>query len=213
MSKLDILQTSCSKHAGDEHHDDTGARIGMWLFLFSEFMLFGVLFVIYAVYRAKYAADFHHAAQELNLSLGSFNTFVLLTSSLTMVLSLASLQRRDKDLSLSFLIATICLGVLFLLNKFFEWREHYHEGLFPGMPQLEQLAKGEGLFYYLYYIMTGLHGIHVVAGIIALTVMLVLEAQDKITSERYLWLDNTGLYWHMVDIVWIFLLPLFYVIT
>jgi cytochrome c oxidase subunit III len=198
---------------GCEPGDETGARIGMWLFLFSELMFFGVLFIIYSVYRAMYADEFHTASRELNLALGSFNTFVLLTSSLTMVLSLAALQRRDRELSICLLASTICLGGLFLLNKFFEWREDFLHGFFPGLDSFDKLSHGQFLFFNLYFLMTGLHGLHVIAGMTALSVMLILVARGRITPERYLLLDNTGLYWHLVDVIWIFLLPLFYVIT
>ena len=197
----------------DTHQDDTAARIGMWLFLFSELMLFGVLFLIYAVYRAMYSDSFHTAARELNLAMGSFNTFVLLTSSLTMVLSLAALQRRDRDLAICFLVSTIGLGGIFLLNKFFEWREDFLHGIFPGLDSFAELPHGEFLFFNLYFLMTGLHGLHVVAGLTALSVMLLLLIKGRVNAERFLLLDNTGLYWHLVDIIWIFLLPLFYVIT
>ena len=145
--------------------------------------------------------------------MGSFNTFVLLTSSLTMVLSIAALQRRDKQHSLCFLLCTICLGVLFLFNKFFEWTEKFHHGIYPNSEHLQQLPQGEAVFYGLYFVMTGIHGLHVVAGVVLLSVMFVLVAIDKINPDRYVALDNSGLYWHLVDVIWIFLLPLFYVTT
>lgn len=193
--------------------DDTASRLGMWLFLFTEFMLFGVMFLIYAVYRANYSRDFHQASLTLDISLGSFNTFVLLTSSLTMVLCITAMLKRDRELSISFLLATIVLGVLFLVNKFFEWREKFHHGLFPGSEHFADLAPGQGLFYTLYFIMTGIHGLHIVAGVVLLAMMLVLICRGRITAERYVLLDNAGLYWHLVDIIWIFLLPLFYLAT
>lgn len=210
MQEEEITDESCGE---SEHGDETAGRIGMWLFLFSELMLFGVLFIIYSVYRAMNADEFHAASRQLNLALGSFNTFVLLTSSLTMVLSLGALQRRDKELSICFLISTISLGGLFLLNKFFEWREDFLHGIFPGLDPFAKLSHGRFLFFNLYFLMTGLHGLHVAAGMTALTVMLVFVVRGRITAEHYLALDNTGLYWHLVDIIWIFLLPLFYVIA
>lgn len=196
-----------------EHRDDVAGRTGMWLFLFTEIMLFGALFIAYAVYRANYSVEFHASALHLNLAFGSFNTFVLLTSSLTMVLSITALRRNDRDLSICFLLSTIGLGLLFMVNKFFEWREKYHHGLFPGLEEITKLPHGESLFYYLYFVMTGLHGLHVLAGVTLLTVMLIWLIQGKFTPDRYLALDNSGLYWHLVDLVWIFLLPLFYVAT
>ena len=207
-------QESVIPQQGHTEHDDAfGSRIGMWLFLFTELMLFGVLFLIYAVYRASYSRDFHEAARELDIAMGSFNTFVLLTSSLTMALSIESLRRRDRDLSLSFLLSTIILGALFLINKFFEWRVKFAHGLYPGSKHLADSSHGHSLFYNLYFVMTGLHGLHVIAGVALLTVMLVLLVRNRITPERYLMLDNSGLYWHLVDLIWIFLLPLFYLAT
>ncbi|MDC0357780.1 cytochrome c oxidase subunit 3 family protein [Oligoflexia bacterium] len=215
MSSMDGSTTAqeLSSTGHEEHRDDTGAKLGMWLFLFTELMLFGVLFIIYAVYRAEYSRDFHHAAQQLDVALGSFNTFVLLTSSLTMVLSISALQKKDKDLSICFLLSTICLGLLFMVNKFFEWNAKISHGIYPSSDHLAEMPHGEQIFYGLYFIMTGLHGLHVVAGVVLLSVMLLFLARDKITSERFVMLENSGLYWHLVDLVWIFLLPLFYLTT
>jgi cytochrome c oxidase subunit III len=193
--------------------DHIGARMGMWLFLFSELMLFGALFIIYSVYRAMNVEEFHAAGHELNLAMGSFNTFVLLTSSFTMALSIAALQKRDRELSICFLLSTICLAVLFMFNKFFEWREDYLRGIFPGLESYAKLPHGRSLFYDLYFVMTGLHGLHVIAGAGVLTWALIRLVRGQITPERYTLLDNAGLYWHLVDVIWIFLLPLFYVIT
>lgn len=206
--------TAHAPHAGaHEHRDDVGAKLAMWLFLFTELMLFGMLFLIYAVYRSIYGEDFHRAALELNVALGSFNTFVLLTSSLTMALSIAALQRRDKNLSMAFLLSTIVLGALFMVNKYFEWSAKIHHGLYPESERMEALPHGEQLFFGLYYTMTGLHGLHVLAGMALLSVMLYFVAREKIRPDRHVMLENSGLYWHLVDLIWIFLLPLFYVTT
>ncbi|MBE7560248.1 cytochrome c oxidase subunit 3 family protein [bacterium] len=196
-----------------EHRDDTAAKIGMWLFLFTELMLFGILFLVYAVYRSIYSEDFHHAALELNVALGSFNTFVLLTSSMTMAMSIAALQKRDKNLSMVLLLATIVLGALFMVNKYFEWGAKIHHGLYPASEHMRTLPHGEQLFYGLYYTMTGLHGLHVLAGMGLLSLMLYFVVRDKIRPDRHVMLENSGLYWHLVDLIWIFLLPLFYVTT
>ena len=213
MSDSAIVQLSRNGGQPAHHQDDTAGRIGMWLFLFSELMLFGVMFIVYAVFRSAYSRDFHSAAAQLNLAMGSFNTFVLITSSLTMVLGLTALQRHDRDLSICMLLSTIGLGCLFLINKFFEWREKFSHGLFPGMQHLEQLPPGQQLFFQLYFVMTGIHGLHVMIGVLLLGVMLVLAVRGRISAERFLALDNCGLYWHLVDVIWIFLLPLFYVVT
>ncbi len=197
----------------EKHRDIQGAKIGMWLFLFTELLLFAGLFLIYSVYRYLHTADFHRAGLETHTLLGTLNTMVLLTSSLTMVLSIAAIQRGKKWLSVSFLSSTITLGFVFLIVKYFEWSSEIFNGVYPGSAALLSRSNGEILFFGLYYTMTGLHGIHVIAGMIVLTFMLVFILRNKITSDDYIKLENAGLYWHLVDIIWIFLFPLFYLIN
>ncbi len=164
----------------NEHRDYTGAKIGMWLFLFTEVLLFGGLFLVYSVYRDAHTADFHVAAQELSTVIGAINTVILLTSSLTMALSISALQRSQKMKSALLQAATVILGVAFLINKYFEWSEHIHHGFYPGSTEL--LAKGHGqvLFFGLYYVMTGIHGLHVLIGIGLIASMFVLTLREKI---------------------------------
>jgi cytochrome c oxidase subunit 3 len=197
----------------ETHRDDTGSKIGMWLFLLSEILLFGGLFILYSTYRYKNPIEFHLAAWELNRVLGTLNTLILLTSSLTMVLSISSIQKGNRRGSASFLMATIFLGLLFLIIKYAEWATKIGHGIYPNSPRLLGRSKGEILFYGLYYSMTGLHGLHVVVGILVLSVMLFLMMKGKINENRFIPLENSGLYWHLVDIIWIFLFPLFYLIT
>ena len=185
----------------------------MWLFLLSEILLFGGLFILYSTYRYKNPIEFHLAAWELNRVLGTLNTLILLTSSLTMVLSISSIQKGNRKGSASFLMATIFLGLLFLIIKYAEWTAKIGHGIYPNSPRLLGRSKGEILFYGLYYSMTGLHGLHVVVGILVLSVMLFLMMKGKINENRFIPLENSGLYWHLVDIIWIFLFPLFYLIT
>jgi cytochrome c oxidase subunit 3 len=192
------------------HRDPLGAKTGMWLFLFTEVLLFGGLFVIYAVYRQQHGADFHEAAYELNKYLGVTNTFVLLTSSLTMVLSVGSLQRGLTARAQRWLGATFALACTFLVIKYFEWSAKYHHHIFPGQEHLKELPHGQDLFYNLYFMMTGLHGIHVVIGMIVMAVVFLRIRAGAITAARHGALEYTGLYWHLVDLVWVFLLPLFY---
>ena len=197
----------------ETHRDYTGAKIGMWLFLLSEILLFGGLFILYSTYRYKNPIEFHLAAWELNRVLGTLNTLILLTSSLTMVLSISSIQKGNRRGSASFLMATIFLGLLFLIIKYAEWTAKIEHGIYPNSPRLLGRSKGEILFYGLYYSMTGLHGLHVVVGILVLSVMLFLMMKGKINENRFIPLENSGLYWHLVDIIWIFLFPLYYLIT
>ncbi len=200
-------------HASDKHFDYTGSKLGMWLFLFTEILLFGGLFLVYAVYRAQYAQDFHTAAQGLSTTLGAINTIILLTSSLTMAMSIVALRQGKKSSSIVYQTATLLFGLTFLVNKYFEWSGHIHEGIYPNSPVLLSRGHGEILFYGLYYVMTGLHGIHVVIGMAALAVILSFTMRGAVSSENFNKLENAGLYWHLVDIIWIYLFPLFYLIT
>lgn len=195
------------------HRDDVGSRMGMWLFLFTELLLFGGMFLLYSVYRFQHADEFHIAAKELNTILGAFNTAVLLTSSLTMALSIVAIQRGQKLLSIFLQIITIVLALFFLVNKYFEWTAKFHHGIYPGSEQLLSKSSGEILFFGLYYVMTGLHGVHVIVGMFLIAVMTRMTRRDIITKDSYVRLENAGLYWHLVDIIWIFLFPLFYLIT
>ncbi len=196
-----------------EAGDDTGARLGMWLFILSEILLFGGMFILYSAYRYKNPVDFHHASRELEVLLGTFNTLILVTSSLSMAASIAAVQKGQRRLSMVLLMATIALGLFFLANKGIEWGTKIEHGIYPNSPALLTRAKGEVLFFGLYYVMTGLHGLHVLVGVCILCGMLIFIAKDKINRMRFVPLENSGLYWHLVDIIWIFLYPLFYLIT
>lgn len=194
------------------HRDDDGAKIGMWLFLFTELILFGGMFLVYAVYRFQYRDFFALASKELDVLVGLINTLILLTSSLTMAMSITALRRDNKKLSLLFLSTTILFALLFLVNKYFEWSAKFHHGLFPGSNELLSLPKGEIIYFGLYYVMTGLHALHVIIGLIILTFMFFYVKSGKVNKDYYIMLENSGLYWHLVDIIWIFLFPLFYLI-
>lgn len=205
---------STQEHAIEHvHRDDIASRMGMWLFLFTELLLFGGMFFLYSVYRFMHQEDFHIAAKELNTLIGTFNTAILLTSSLTMALSITAIQRNNRKLSIFFQAITILLAIGFLVNKYFEWSTKFHHGIYPGSEEL--LAKGSGqiLFFGLYYVMTGLHGLHVIIGMVLISIMTRLTSKKVINHENYVKLEAAGLYWHLVDIIWIFLFPLFYLIT
>ena len=232
-----------SDAAVHEYHPDVkGSKIGMWLFLFTELLLFGGMFLLYSIYRAKNTGDFHYASLNLDLVTGAINTVILLTSSLTMVLAIGMLERRDRKRSLYFLLITIVLGLVFLVNKYFEWSHKIHHGIYPGSVELTGRTSGENLFYALYFLMTGLHGLHVIAGLVVLgfmakmvtapsrqsvpvtaltpdaragatTVLVEYAEHDALDQQKLIRLENAGLYWHLVDVIWIFLFPLFYLIS
>ncbi len=197
----------------ENHRDYLGAKLGMWLFLFTEILLFGGMFLVYAVYRQMHAADFHSAGMEMSLALGAANTVILLTSSLTMVLAIVEMKKGQVRHSILFQGATIALGIVFLLNKYVEWSDHIRHGLYPNSPELLALSHGKILFFGLYYVMTGIHAVHVTIGLGIIGFMTLLTARGTITSSDYVKLENAGLFWHLVDVIWIYLFPLFYLIT
>lgn len=205
MEKTEIV------HIGHER-DIEGAKMGMWIFLFTEMLLFGGLFLLYSVYRTKYSAEFHGSAAGLDVILGTVNTIILLTSSLTMALSLSAIQKGQRGLSSLFQGMTVLLGIIFLINKYLEWSAHIHHGIYPDSPVLLAMKRGEIIFFSLYFVMTGIHGLHVLIGAGVIAGTAVFTAQGKLRHDNFVMLENTGLYWHFVDIIWIYLFPLFYLI-
>jgi len=193
--------------------DYEGKKIGMWMFLFTELLFFGGMFLLYSVFRYRFASEFHTAAKDENIVLGSVNTFMLLTSSFAIALAISAMRKGKSRLSSFLQLATIGMGITFLVIKYFEWGTKIAQGLYPNSPVLLKKSQGEILFFGLYYVMTGIHGLHVLIGIIVITFMLVFTIRKKITMENSIKLENTGLYWHFVDIIWIYLFPLFYLIT
>jgi cytochrome c oxidase subunit III len=193
--------------------DYSGKKLGMWLFLYTELLFFGGMFLLYSIFRYQYAQDFHHAAAEENRVLGSINTLLLLTSSLTMALSITAIKKGNIKLSVILQGLTVVLGLIFLADKYFEWGAKISLGLYPNSPTLLKKSHGEVLFFGLYFLMTGIHGLHVAIGIVVITFMLTFTLKKKITGENCVKLENTGLYWHFVDVIWIYLFPLFYLLT
>lgn len=198
--------------SSEKHRDYTGAKLGMWLFLATEVLFFVGPLLLYAAYRYRYGADFAAASSSLNLTIGSFNTAVLLTSSLTMALSVAAAGRGRAGLSMIFLLATIILGGVFLFDKYIEWGAKIGHGIYPSSEGLLKLNRGEVIFFGLYFFTTGLHGLHVLAGVFLLAGILVMAALGRIKQEDFIELENSGLYWHIVDVIWIYLFPLFYLV-
>lgn len=195
-----------------EHYDPIGAKMGMWLFLFTEVMLFGGLFIAFAVYQHLYPGYFAQGTASLHRIIGTINTVVLLTSSLTVALSIAALERGDRKSATLALLATMAMAGMFLLFKSFEWSEKFSHGIYPSSPWMLQQPGGLQVFYGLYFGMTGLHALHVIIGGLALGVALWRIRRGQTTAERPLFLSNVGLYWHLVDLVWIYLFPIFYLI-
>jgi cytochrome c oxidase subunit 3 len=179
------------------------AKLGLWTFLATEILLFGGLFTAYIQYRLKYPDLFHTEFQKLNRYMGLLNTVILITSSLTMALAIASIRRGKQVMSRICIILTILLAFCFLGIKYLEWSEDFAHGLYPGT----------NMFFSLYFMMTGLHGLHVAAGICVLSAILVMSFRGRFSPEYATPVEITGLYWHFVDLVWIYLFPLFYLVA
>lgn len=197
----------------DEHRDDEASKLGIWLFIFTELLFFGGLFITYAVYRHAHPEAFHLAAQELDVVVGTINTVILLVSSMTIAMATTSIQKKDKRTTLVLIWVTLLLALVFLVNKYFEWSGKIDHGIWPGSPLLEELGRGDTLFFGLYFFMTGLHALHIIIGMVLIAVILVRVQKGRITFDNFQLLENGGLYWHLVDLIWIFLFPLFYLIT
>lgn len=195
---------------GAPHRDDVASRMGMWIFLLTELLLFGGIFIAYAAYRSINRQAFHDAGAELNAVLGVANTLVLLTSSLTVALGVHAFRAGREREAPRWLAATILLALVFLGVKAVEWVTKYRHGLFPGRPELLGLPPGERLFFGLYFAATGLHALHVVVGAVLLAVTAALVARGRVRPDRPVLLENAGIYWHLVDTIWIVILPLFY---
>lgn len=195
-----------------EHRDDTGARFGMWLFLYTEVILFSGLFILYSVALAKYPHQFAEASHKLNIYFGTINTLVLLTSSLTIALAITAIQRNKIKQTLILCGITIFLAVVFLINKYFEWSAEIGHGIYPGSHHLAEMGPGVSAFFNLYYFTAGLHGVHILIGGTLIGVVTAFVAKGKVNGDRYTLLENSALYWHLVDLVWIFLFPLYYLI-
>ncbi len=194
------------------NRDAEASKMGMWLFLFTELLLFGGLFLVYMVYRLMNGEAFLKASYELNITMGTINTVVLLLSSMTIAMSITAIQKGNKKLSMILLASTIALSLVFMVIKYFEWSSKISHGIFPGMDAYNALSPGESLYFFLYYFMTGLHALHVIIGAVFIGVVIHLTNKGKITQERYSLTENAGLYWHLVDLIWIFLFPLLYLI-
>lgn len=190
------------------------AKLGLWLFLVTEILLFGGLFVVYIVYRGLYPDMFHEASHLLNRPLGAINTVVLICSSLTMALAVNSTQRGDANRANQFLLITFFCGLLFMIVKYTEYAHKFHEGLLPGAHFTNEVLKHPKapLFFSLYFMMTGLHGIHVLVGMGLILWVLIRSNLRHFDSHYYTPVENVGLYWHLVDLIWIYLFPLFYLI-
>ncbi len=194
------------------HRDDEGDKMGMWLFIFTELLLFGMLFLMYAVYRYRNPEAFYLGGKELDVFIGTLNTVILLISSATVAMSISAIQKGRKKQALLFLGTTLTLALVFLVNKYLEWGAKIEYGFYPGGEALLELGHGTILFFGLYYVMSGIHALHIIIGMALFIYVFQQIRKEKVHQTDYVWLENTGLYWHLVDLIWIFLFPLFYLI-
>jgi cytochrome c oxidase subunit 3 len=204
-------------HFDDADQQFEASTLGMWAFLITEIMFFGGLFLGYTVYRSLYPHAFAEASKLLDYRLGAINTAVLICSSLTMVLAVRAAQLGKRRSLIVFLLLTMLLGSAFLGNKAFEYAHKFHEHLVPGpnfgpSHHLTEPQQAQ-LFFGFYFGMTGLHALHMIIGIVILGVLVVQARRGRFSTEYFSPVDITGLYWHFVDIVWIFLFPLLYLIA
>lgn len=207
--------TSTLKHHFESHSQQKEAStVGMWLFLVTEVMFFGGLFMAYIAYRHAYPHVFAEASQKLNITLGLTNTIVLICSSLTMAMAVHAAALGKKKLLITFLILTLCLGSVFLGVKSIEYHDKYvnHEIPGPNFHFEGPDAQHASLYFALYFGLTGLHATHMIIGAVLLIILIIQSAQGKFTAAWHTPIEMFGLYWHFVDIVWIFLFPLLYLI-
>ena len=207
-------------HPALAHHFDNLAQqgeastLGMWVFLVTEVLFFGGLFLVYLVYRSTYPEAFIAGSHELDVLLGGINTAVLITSSLTMALAVHAAQTGHRRTLMIFLVVTMVLGAAFLGIKSVEYYHKFEEHHIPGpgfVFEKEHFANVQ-LFFSLYFLMTGLHALHMIIGLGIMTWMLVWSWRGIVTAEYYSPIEISGLYWHFVDLVWIFLFPLLYLL-
>jgi cytochrome c oxidase subunit 3 len=203
-------------HFDNAEQEFSANKFGFWLFLATEILLFGGLFVAYVVFRNKYPEMFVGAHEHLDRTMGATNTVVLICSSFTMAMAVRAAQTNQYRRQVVLLSATIALAAVFLVIKFFEYKAKIEHGYLPGFwytPHLATDPANGNIFFGLYFVMTGLHGVHVLAGMIAISWVLQKAVRRQFSSEWYTPVELTGLYWHLVDLIWIYLFPLFYLIA
>jgi cytochrome c oxidase subunit 3 len=212
-------------HFADEQQQKNAASLGMWLFLVTEIMFFGGMFCAYLVYRLAHFNAFAAASQQLNVGLGALNTAVLLVSSVTVVLAVKAAEAGKRKQLVSYLVVTVLLGLTFLVVKGFEYREKFEKHHVPGATfnftepfddngkQIPVNPKEAELFFSLYFAMTGMHALHMIIGCGLFSGLAILAWKGHYSPEYFTPIENAGLYWHLVDLIWIYLFPLLYLIS
>ncbi len=208
---------------GNEHkvqawqNDTEGAKLGFWLFMFTEIMMFGAMFLVVAYYFTLHGQEFLEASHSLNRLLGGINTVILLVSALTMGLGMLKMRKGDVKGAKLMIWATIILATAFLVIKGFEWTAEYNHGIFLGLDALQAgsetyLGHGKALFFGMYFTMTGLHGFHIILGIGVMLWLLKRINSGKVTPEHNILQFNIALYWDLVHLIWVFVFPIYYMV-
>lgn len=200
------------EHESHQNPNLSGPKLGMWLFLATEIILFGGLFILYASYRFQHPAAFAAGSHELNLTMGTINTVVLITSSFFVAVAILAAEQGKARMARLFLSLTIAAAAAFMVIKGFEWGEKFLHGLYPNSEAMLALDQGEILYFGLYYTMTGMHALHVLIGGGVLAGVLFMMRGGGLSESQMPFFENSGLFWHLVDLIWIFLFPLFYLI-
>lgn len=219
-STADAAEQKLSPNFHVAHHFDKAdtefdsGRMGVWLFLVTEILFFGGLFCAFAIFRSWYFDSFVEAHHHLDKVMGGVNTLVLIGSSLTMALAVRAAQTNKKEQCTKLLLVTVLCACAFLVVKYFEYTHKIHDGLLPGA---NFTAKGfssdhAGIFFAIYFMMTGVHGLHVVIGIGLILWIMFRNMRGEFSQRYYAPVENVGLYWHLVDLVWIYLFPLLYLV-
>jgi cytochrome c oxidase subunit 3 len=209
------LASALEEQFDTEAQQKDASTLGMWIFLITEVMFFGGMFTAYTVYRRAYSDAFAVASASLNVTIGAINTAVLLVSSFTMAMAVRAAQLGQRRALILFLVLTLIFGGIFLGVKAYEWNEKFEQHHVPGPSFHLEGVPQQGhaqLFFSLYFAMTGLHALHMVVGVGLLSWLIWLARQGRFTAEYNTPVDIAGLYWHFVDIIWIFLFPLLYLI-
>jgi cytochrome c oxidase subunit 3 len=215
MADESVATLACAEQFEDLEQQQYAARLGMWVFLGSETLLFMGLFVLYVAYRAEYPRGFAEAIEHNTLVLGSINTMVLLASSYSVASALHALRGGRRALSLGLITLTVLLGAAFVVIKVIEYKKHFAEGIYPGGVGhffVEHPSPGTVQFFTLYFVTTGLHAAHVIVGMLILSFMAYQIVTKVITPEVPHRLELGAIYWHLVDVIWIFLWPIYYLI-
>jgi cytochrome c oxidase subunit 3 len=216
MSEMDqAVEHHYAHHFASADDEFEAAKQGMWIFLVTEVLMFGGLFVAYGIFRGLYPEMFREAHKMLAIPMGATNTIVLITSSVTMLFAVTSTQKGKRERAMLFLVATFLLACCFLVIKYFEYSHKFHDGLLPGghFTNTELKDPKSSIFFSLYFLMTGLHGIHVLIGMGLMAWLMKRTAKGEFGPNYYTPVELVGFYWHFVDLVWIYLFPLLYLVS